>query len=517
MRLATSLLFLSLELLGSTVNALPIYHGDNHDHQKREIVTRMHTAATQTVTDFYSTTTNIVVAPTVEFVISGTATYTTTLLPDGVDPTIQPSVTLTTTLALKQAEMVSSLGAAGLPSNDATSEIQGNQRATTQDVNSQQTTQVQTTQEQSTQDTEQSSVEPSSTQMTTTVSPTTISQITSAQETTASSSANFVSAIGNDQVQASVMSQPPVQAHTSFEATATSSSSENAQPATSTSSSAPSETSSSTSDNNNMSNIPVAVTYSPYNSDGTCRSSDSIYNDLRIIKSKGISQVRIYGTDCNSLQAVQPACSELGIKINQGFWISSAGVDSIDGSVASLIEYGQQNGWDIFEYITIGNEAINSGFCSVSDLISKIASVKSQLRSAGYSGRVTTSEPPVSYSNYPELCTDSAIDFVGINPHSYFNSAIDASGAGSFIKGQLQLTQRICGTDDVVITETGYPSRGNTNGRNVPSAENQRIAVQSILDELDKQVTILSYFDDLWKDPGSYGIEQSFGIESLLS
>lgn len=515
---------LSLGLIGSVGYALPI----QHNHAKREVVTRMHTAEAKTVTDFYSTTTNILVAPTVQFIVSGSVTYTTTLSNGGVDPTAQPTVTLTTTLPVKQVAIASSIyiNGDGSPSQSAASTISSNV------ATPEQTTSVQAT----------VTLAPSSSIVTDQNEDTVTSAASSStmQPTTSSVAGNLISAIGVGEVQASVVTPPPAQVHTStttspsttsttstsLGATTESSAADQETAYFSTSSSgietpttASTATSSSTSSTSSgdSSTIPLALTYSPYNSDGTCRSSDSVYSDLQIIKSKGVSQVRIYGTDCNSLQTVQPACAKLGIKINQGLWIDSTGVDSIDSGLALLIEYGQQNGWDIFEYITIGNEAVNSGFCTVSDLISKIKSAKSQLKSAGYSGQVTTSEPPVTFVNNADLCTESTIDFVGINPHSYFNADVDAAGAGAFIKAEIDLTKSVCGTDNVVVTETGYPSSGNTNGKNVPSTENQQIAVKSILEELNQQATILSYFDDLWKAPGPYGIEQSFGIESFMA
>ena len=203
---------------------------------------------------------------------------------------------------------------------------------------------------------------------------------------------------------------------------------------------------------------------------------------------------------------------KLGIKINQGLYITSSGVDSIDDSVTTLIEYGQANGWDVFDFITVGNEAIHNGWCSVSDLISKISSVKSQLSEAGYSGQITTSEPPVSFENNPDLCKKSEIDFVGINPHAYFDASASAGTAGTFVKGQVELIQGVCGTSNVFVTETGYPSSGIQNGGNIPSTANQITAVQNILNEMDLDVTILSTYNDYWKSPGDYGIEQSFGV-----
>lgn len=460
-----------------------------------------------------------------EFIISGTATYTTTLFPEGVDPTAQPTATLTTVIQVRNADgFLTSAAAGDQNAQDGAAQTttpaqDGAAQTTTpaQDDAVQTTTPAQDNAAQTTTAQDSTTTDQQDTSSLTTDAPndtTTLQGNQGASESTTS----WTDAIDESAVSASAVSQPPAQVHSEQPAASTTTSTSSTETsATSTTSTAASETDSASSGSSKLGgNVPEAFTYSPYNSDGTCRSADDVYSDLQIIKAHGVSQVRIYGTDCNSLKTVQPACAELGIKINQGFWIGSAGVSSIDESIEAVIEYGQTNGWDIFQYITIGNEAIISGFCSVSDLISKIQSVKAQLKSAGYSGSVTTSEPPVTFENHPELCTSSGIDFVGVNPHSYFNSQIDAAGAGDFIKGQVDLIKDVCGTSNVVVTETGYPSQGMSNGKNVPSTENQKIAIESILSKLNNQVTILSYFNDQWKNPGPYGIEQSFGIQSLM-
>jgi exo-beta-1,3-glucanase (GH17 family) len=269
-----------------------------------------------------------------------------------------------------------------------------------------------------------------------------------------------------------------------------------------------------------LTKTPNSIVYSPYNNDGSCKNYQSVLTDLTLIKSKGIQEVRIYGNDCNYMATVLTVCKMLGLKVNQGFWISSAGVDSIDSAVDDLIKYitsGAANfGWEIFSYLTVGNEAVISNYCTVDALISKIAQVKGQLQAAGYTGQITTSEPPVTFENHPELCTQSAIDFVGINPHSYFDASSSAADAGTFVAGQIGIVKQYCGSKNIVVTETGYPNQGNTNGANVPSPENQLIAVQSILDVVGTDVTILTTFADLWKNPGPYNIEQNFGIIQLL-
>ncbi|EGW32175.1 uncharacterized protein SPAPADRAFT_61263 [Spathaspora passalidarum NRRL Y-27907] len=261
---------------------------------------------------------------------------------------------------------------------------------------------------------------------------------------------------------------------------------------------------------------PTGIVYSPYANDGGCKSSDQIVAEMKQIANKGIKNIRSYGTDCHSIDVMLPTAIELGMSVNQGVWISQDGVDSIDSQVQQLIDYGSQNGWGVFQFITIGNEAINSNFCTVDQLISKISSVKSQLRKAGYNGQVTTAEPPIQFIQNPQLCTDSDIDIVSINPHSYFNENIAPADAGAYIMEQKGQVVDICSGKPVDITETGYPSQGMTNGVNVPTPQNQDIAIKSIISATGGDCTILTAFDDFWKEPGPYGIEQSFGVLQLF-
>ncbi|QBM89533.1 Exo-beta-1,3-glucanase, GH17 family [Metschnikowia aff. pulcherrima] len=260
---------------------------------------------------------------------------------------------------------------------------------------------------------------------------------------------------------------------------------------------------------------PSVIVYSPYANDGSCKDYDTIKSDLQLIQSKGISKLRLYGADCAVTTAVLPLCMELGITVNQGFWISSAGVDSIDGYVSLVVEWAETNGWSVFDFFTVGNEAVNDGSCTVSELIDKIASVKQILNNAGYSGEVTTSEPPVTFINHPSLCTDSVIDFVGVNPHSYFNANLYAYQAGEYITAQQKQVASIC-SKSAFITETGYPHKGDSYGNNVPSDENQYLALASIMKYTGGDVTILTTYDDMWKNPGPHGIEQYFGMINLI-
>ncbi|KAI5956366.1 SCW11 [Candida jiufengensis] len=263
-------------------------------------------------------------------------------------------------------------------------------------------------------------------------------------------------------------------------------------------------------------NPPSSIVYSPYNNDRSCKSSDQINYDLELIASKGIKNIRSYGIDCGSLTTVLQKAKELGLSVNQGVWISEAGIDSADWQIEQLINYGQQNGWDIFNLITFGNEAINSNFITLQDMLNKFNQVKSKLQQAGYNGYVTTAEPPATYIKYPQLCTQTNMDIVAINPHSYFNANISPDNAGNYVTSQQSQVAGLCNNKQVWITETGYPSQGSTLGLNTPSLENQKIAIESILDKTGGQCTILTTYNDFWKDPGPYGIEQYFGTINLF-
>lgn len=437
-------------------------------------VTRMHTAAPVTTTQTHTTGTTTVHLPPVEVLISNGDTYTFTLTesPAGIPTTTTSVINDPTTTK----------------DSDPTTTEKSKPSSTQIKVNDPQPQETTSTTGGSQGKTDNG--ETTTKKDTTSADPTTTSTITSTLSTTLSSSSSSSSST----------------------TTSTSSTSSTSSSTTTSTSSSPSPSSS------GSLSAPHGIVYSPYQDNGNCKTSDTVKSDLTLINSKGIKYIRTYGTDCESLKSVLSVSKDLGIKVNQGLWMSNEGVDSLDQPVDDLVSYIKQNGDDVFEFITIANEAIINNYCSVDDLLSKIKSVKSKLKDAGYNGKVTTAEPPVSYNIHPELCNDdSPIDFVSINPHSYFDTDIDASQAGSFILSEKQSVEKSCSSKKVKITETGYPSKGDTNGKNVPSPENQEIAIKSILDETDGDITILTTYNDYWKSPGPYNIEQHFGAINLFN
>lgn len=265
---------------------------------------------------------------------------------------------------------------------------------------------------------------------------------------------------------------------------------------------------------------PTALSYTPFNDDRShwCRSATQIQNDLKLLYSKGIREIRLYGTDCESTQLVLPVASSLGMKVVQGFYINQYGIDSIDSAVTEFVNWVKQGGdLSVISSITIGNEAVTNGWVTASQLVAKIKSVRAQLKVIGYSGAISTAEIPGAFVSHPELCSPSNVDYVAVNAHPYFDPSSSADQSGKFVLGQRQIVQNACGSQYVRIVETGYPHAGNTNGNQVPSEVNQGIAVTQIYNALKGDCILFSMWDDKWKDPGAYNVEWYFGIFNRMN
>lgn len=272
--------------------------------------------------------------------------------------------------------------------------------------------------------------------------------------------------------------------------------------------------------NNIVNFVPPFITYSTINNDFSCKGYDQVFGEFLQIKAKGIQGVRVYGVDCNSYWTVQPAARTLGLKIMQGFWITQAGTWSINQAVTDLanwIKYNNGGNWDLIDSIIVGNEAVTAGWINANQLLGKIRDVRGELRDAGYTGPISTAEIPSVFMQNPFLCVgDNTIDFVGVNAHPYFDSGKRYDQAGEFMQSQIDVVSQACQGKKIRVIETGYPSAGNVHGNQVPSPRGQAVAITQIFNVLKGDVVMFTMFDDYWKSPGPFNIEQKFGMFWLL-
>ncbi|CAJ2501708.1 Uu.00g045610.m01.CDS01 [Anthostomella pinea] len=264
---------------------------------------------------------------------------------------------------------------------------------------------------------------------------------------------------------------------------------------------------------------PWGVTYTPYTTDSTgeCKSQSVIEADIAAIAAAGITTIRVYSTDCHTLDWVAPACDKSGVKLIVGIFIDTAGCDASNPSVQEQIDLiAKWANWDQVDLITVGNEAVLHGYCTPAELAALVTKAKSAF--TGYTGPFSTSET-VNIWQQEEFTSAMCpvIDVVGANAHAFFNQGTDASEAGAFVKSQLDIINKACAGLEGYIMETGWPTKGNAMGKAVPGVSEQEIAIKSIVAAVGDKAVMFSLTSDAWKDENTdCGCEQHWGCASVL-
>jgi exo-beta-1,3-glucanase (GH17 family) len=141
-------------------------------------------------------------------------------------------------------------------------------------------------------------------------------------------------------------------------------------------------------------------------------------------------------------------------------------------------------------------------------LISFIGSATTKLRAAGFNGIISTAETVGTFQTYPGICT-CLESTVHSNIHGYFSPTCEASDAGSFVLSQISLVEKACGKS-VIVSESGWPSSGGSDGVAIADATAQAAAIASLKAITGEAlITFFSYTNDLWK---ARGVEQAFGM-----
>lgn len=260
------------------------------------------------------------------------------------------------------------------------------------------------------------------------------------------------------------------------------------------------------------------ITYTPYEAaTGKCKTAEQVDRDVAAIKKGGFQNLRVYGTDCLTLEHVGSACAKHGIFMIVGVFVKASGCSpdtpDIRKQIDSLVNFQH---WDIVKLVVVGNEAIMNGLCTPEQLKTLVVTVRSQCK-AKYSGHFTISETLNIWQRTDvssAIC--SVVDVTGANIHAYFNAQILPSQAGDFVLGQLNILKTICPGHDVINLECGYPSSGEANGLAIPGISEQRIAIESIRRKCGNKTVFFSLESDMWKPPGACQCERSFGLAAVF-
>ena len=268
-----------------------------------------------------------------------------------------------------------------------------------------------------------------------------------------------------------------------------------------------------------------AMTYTPYAPDGNCKTEFDIKSDIKQIADLGFTTIRSYSTDCGVFEYVVPACQEHGLKIIYGIFLEAGG----SGGKGPFSQYANDQLDDIknnapkdgVAMVIVGNECMFNNNCAPGELASYIDHVRETLQGAGFPKdiAITTTEPVGTWEEKgAELC--SHIDIFTVQVHPYFTASVSPDMAGDFAAQQLDQAAKVCpeaAAKGKFISEIGWPSAGNNNGKAVAGVAEQKEAMKKIMEKVGAEACLFSFKDDPWKHPGALGVEQHFGCADALS
>lgn len=259
------------------------------------------------------------------------------------------------------------------------------------------------------------------------------------------------------------------------------------------------------------------ISYSPYKADRTCKNQEEVNKDLDRVSE--YSFIRIYGTDCDQTRTVTNAARRHNMRVFAGVYDLKDFPGSLDAFGDAVAGPDGKKDWSIFHTIAVGNELVNGGTNSASDVVSAVQTARSVLRAQGYTGPVVTVDTFSVLLDHPELCHVS--DYCAANCHAFFDATQRPAGAGAYALEQARSISEKAGGKRTMITESGWPHAGDANGGAIPSVDNQQAAIASLRKSFDhrrEDLVLFTAFDDLWKDDNMYtfNAEKFWGIHGGL-
>ena len=250
----------------------------------------------------------------------------------------------------------------------------------------------------------------------------------------------------------------------------------------------------------------MGMTFTLFKGQNDCMSKSEVMDKIGTLKKKGFSHVRVYDTQCDTLEKVGEACKTYGMKMILGVFTDGTEKQQVD----EIANWAQ---WDLVSLIVAENEAITGGTMQPAEVVQNIKEWKSTWEAAGYTGKVTIAEPiNVWLDHGATLCP--AVDILGANLHPYFNKEFSAAQAGELVGNQIRDLKQVCSGKDVINLETGWPNAGNANGLAIPGIAQQATAIKSLREAVGDVSVFFSYEDDSWKSKvvdDALGVEQHWG------
>jgi GPH family glycoside/pentoside/hexuronide:cation symporter len=200
--------------------------------------------------------------------------------------------------------------------------------------------------------------------------------------------------------------------------------------------------------------------------------------------------VRVFSCT-NGHEKIPKIAKEMGFKTMVGAWISND-AEQNEAEIKSLIELTQAG---LVHVAAVGNEVLYREELNEDAIIAYIQRVKKATKNipVGYV------DAYYEFTNRPKLT--AACDVILINCYPFWEGA-DIQIAGFYLQEMYRRTIEAAPGKKVIITETGWPSRGEAVDRATPSKENVMkyyIKTQLWAEKEKVDLFYFSSFDESWK------------------
>ncbi|WP_445452067.1 MFS transporter [Flavobacterium sp. 25HG05S-40] len=245
--------------------------------------------------------------------------------------------------------------------------------------------------------------------------------------------------------------------------------------------------------------------FSPYNENqkaGDILSAEQIKRRLDII-SPFTSWIRSFScTEGNEL--IPEIAHQKGLKTVVGAWISNDKTRN-EKEIDALIKLAKLGLVDI---AVVGNEVLHRNEISEQELIAYIKRVKEALPNipVGYV------DAYYQFLDKPNLI--SSCDLLLVNCYPFWEGA-NIDYAASYLKNMMELTKNVAQGKKIIISETGWPSKGEAVDAAIPSEINAIkyfVSSQKWAKNNDVDLFYFSSFDESWKVIQEGTVGTSWGI-----